>query len=100
MEELHLLIREYLGEKYGLTTAGMTGDVVERIAVYGVKPEKLREIKEFFDQYDYYRFTGNKIGPSEAEQLWERVDSIIKSLDQVGDYERKRNENAGEERAI
>lgn len=86
LEELHLLIRDYLGEKYRLTAAGITGDVVKKIAAYGVKPEALREIKEFFDQYDYYRFTGNKIGADEAGKLWERVDSIIKSLDQVGDY--------------
>lgn len=86
LEELHLLIREYLGEKYRLTAAGMTGDVVGKIAPYGAKPEVLREIKEFFDQYDYYRFTGAKIGADEAGKLWEKVNSIIKSLDQAGDY--------------
>lgn len=90
LEELHLLIREYLGEKYRLTAAGMTGDVVGKIAVYGVKPEALREIKEFFDQYDYYRFTGAKIGADEAGKLWEKVDSIIKSLDQAGDYRQEK----------
>jgi hypothetical protein len=97
LEQLHLLIREYLGEKYRLTTAGMTGDVVEKIAVYRVEPEALREVGEFFDQYDYYRFTGNKIGPVEAEQLWEKADSIIKFLDQTDGYGEKRSKNAGEE---
>ncbi|NLW48912.1 MAG: protein BatD [Firmicutes bacterium] len=100
LDELHLLMREYLGEKYRLTTAGITGDVVQKIVVYGVKPEALREIREFFDQYDYYRFTGNKISPDEAGKLWERVDSIIKSLDQTDGYGEKRSKNAGEERAI
>lgn len=82
LENLHLIIREYLGEKYQLTTAGMTGSVVEQIASFGVNGETLQEIKEFFDQYDYYRFTGSKIEPAEARRLWERVNGIIKTLDQ------------------
>ncbi|MGE5604394.1 MAG: BatD family protein [Bacteroidota bacterium] len=82
LENLHLIIREYLGEKYGLTTAGMTGTVVEQIAGFGINPETLQEIKEFFDQYDYYRFTGNKIDSTEAGRLWEQVNRIIKNLDQ------------------
>lgn len=82
LEDLHSIIREYLGARYGLTTAGMTGTVVEQIAGFGINPETLREIKEFFDQYDYYRFTGSKIDSAAAGQLWERVNRIIKNLDQ------------------
>ncbi len=82
LENLHLIIREYLGEKYQLTTAGMTGTVVDQIAGFGVNEETLGEIKEFFDQYDYYRFTGSKIDSAEARRLWERVNLIIKTLDQ------------------
>lgn len=82
LEDLHSIIREYLGARYGLTTAGMTGTVVEQIAAFGINPEILREIKEFFDQYDYYRFTGSKIDSAAAGQLWERVNRIIKYLDQ------------------
>lgn len=89
LEELHLIVREYLGERFRLTATGMTGDVVERIGEHGIDPEILRKIKDFFDQYDYYRFTGNKIGPTEAEQLWERVESLIETLDQVGGYNQK-----------
>ncbi len=91
LEELHQLVKEYLGEKYQLTIAGMTGNDVEQIAAYGVESDTLRKIKDFFDQYDYYRFTGSKISPTEAEQLWEQVDLIIKTLDQVGNY----NQEAG-----
>ncbi len=89
LEALHSIIREYLGEKYQLTIAGMTGSVVEQITGYGIDVETLRAIKEFFDQYDYYRFTGSKIGVSDAEQLWERVNGIIKTLGQVEDINLK-----------
>lgn len=82
LEALHSIIREYLGARYGLTTAGMTGTVVEQIAGCGINQETLREIKEFFDQYDYYRFTGSKIDSAAAGQLWEKVNRIIKDLDQ------------------
>ncbi|NLY74473.1 MAG: protein BatD [Firmicutes bacterium] len=81
LEQLHAIVREYLGEKYGLTTAGMTGSVVEKISEYGVDPETLREVKDFFEQYDYYRFTGNKIDGTEARRLWEKVNGILKALD-------------------
>ena len=82
LEALHSIIREYLGARYGLTTAGMTGTVVEQIAAFGINPETLRDIKEFFDQYDYYRFTGSKIDSAVVGQLWEKVNRIIKNLDQ------------------
>lgn len=90
LESLHLIIREYLGEKYQLTTAGMTGTVVEQIAGFGVNGETLREIREFFDQYDYYRFTGSKIDLVEARRLWEMVNRIIKTLDQGDNHINKK----------
>ncbi len=89
LEELHLIIREYLGEKYQLNTAGMTGSVVGKIADDGVNPEILQDIKDFFDRYDYYRFTGSKIGAAEVGQLWERVNRIIKNIDQIENYSPK-----------
>jgi len=83
LEELHLIIREYLGKKYQLNTAGMTGSVAEQIKGFGINPETLEEIKAFFDRYDYYRFTGNKIDLTEVEQLWDRVNRIIKNIDKI-----------------
>lgn len=90
LEKLHLIVREYLGEKYQLNTAGMTGSVIEQIAVNGIEPETLQAIKDFFDQYDYYRFTGNRISSTEAEQLWEKVDRFIKTLDRRDNYNLKK----------
>lgn len=89
LEELHLIIREYLGKKYELNTAGMTGSVVEQIEGFGVNTETLGEIKAFFDRYDYYQFTGSKIGVTEVEQLWEKVNRIIKNIDQIENYTQK-----------
>ena len=94
LEKLHLIVREYLGEKYGLTTAGMTGGVVEQIAVNGIDPETLQALKDFFDQYDYYRFTGNKIDSTEAGLLWEKVDRIINALDQRDNFTLKKEKTS------
>lgn len=71
-----------MGEKYQLNTAGMTGSVVDQLAGYGVDAKTLQGLREFFDQYDYYRFTGSKIDATEAGRLWERANRVIKALDQ------------------
>lgn len=90
LENLHWIIREYLGEKYQLTIAGMTGTVVEQMAGFGIDAEILQEIKEFFEQYDYYRFTGSKIDSAEAKLLWERVNRVIKTLNQADNFIHKK----------
>ncbi|HEY8463277.1 MAG TPA: BatD family protein [Bacillota bacterium] len=75
IEQLHLTIRDYLGLKYNLSTAGMTGTVVEELTE--LPPELQQKIKNFFERYDFYRFTGAEISPADAEQLMDLAGEII-----------------------
>jgi hypothetical protein len=78
LEQLHATLRDYLGLKYNLNTAGMTGTVVEDLAGLNRPPELRQQIKDFFDRYDFYRFTGVGLRQDEAAQLIDLTEAIIK----------------------
>jgi hypothetical protein len=81
LEELHLTVRHYLGEKFNLAAAGMTVKVVEILATKGIASGILQEIQAFFERYDYYRFTQTALNPATAQELWDRVERIIIALE-------------------
>lgn len=81
VEELHLTIRQYLGEKFNLPAAGMTVKVVEALDSKGIPAGVTDDIREFFERYDYHRFTGTHLGRTDAEEFWERAVRIINALD-------------------
>jgi hypothetical protein len=80
LEELHQIIRNYLAQKYNLNAAGMTGDVTDILRNQGVTETILQKIKDFFAQYDFYRFTGAAIPKNDAEQMWADINWIIENL--------------------
>lgn len=82
LEELHLILREYLGEKFKLPVAGMTGAVVDTLKKIApdVDPDTLNQIQTFFTGYDSRRFTGAALQPEEGAGLWDAVNAIIESL--------------------
>ena len=77
IDELHTIVREYLGEKYNLPAAGMTGEVVTKLQAEGLGEDRLKDIKEFFDSYDFYRFTGRKPAADEIRRLQETAGRIL-----------------------
>lgn len=77
IDELHTIVREYLGERYNLPAAGMTGEVVARLPAEALSEENLKDIKEFFDAYDFYRFTGRKPAGEEIRRLRETAGRIL-----------------------
>ena len=77
IDELHTIVREYLGEKYNLPAAGMTGEVVTKLQAEGLGEDRLKDIKEFFDSYDFYRFTGRKPAAEEIRRLQETAGRIL-----------------------
>ena len=81
LEELHLTIRQYLGEKFNLAAAGMTVKVVEVLHTKGVPAGTLEDIREFFERYDYHRFTGSQLAEADATEFWERAQRILSALD-------------------
>jgi hypothetical protein len=81
VEELHLTIRQYLGEKFNLPAAGMTVKVVETLDSKGIPSGVTDDIRELFERYDYHRFTGAHLSQTDAEEFWERAVRIINALD-------------------
>lgn len=82
LDELHLTLREYLGERFNLPVAGMTGTVVHSLERQGVATEILKDIQWFFEQYDLYRFTGIQLDPDESLKLWKLISLIVGELNQ------------------
>lgn len=82
LEELHLILREYLGERFNLPVAGMTEAVVETLKTAGpdLGPEVLAQIHKFFTGYAARRFAGGALLPEEGAGLWEEVKGIIEAL--------------------
>ncbi len=80
LDELHLIIRNYLAQKYNLNAAGMTGDVTDTLKEQEVAESTLQKIKDFFVKYDFYRFTGATITKDDAHQMWENINQIIEDL--------------------
>jgi hypothetical protein len=83
LAQLHLVLREYLGERFDLAAAGMTSSVAKILAQKDVPPEIVKEVQQFFEQYDTHRFTQTKLDQAGAAQLWEKLNEIIAALDQV-----------------
>jgi hypothetical protein len=83
LEQLHLILRNYLGERFGMATAGMTGSVGKTLAPMGVPPETVEKIQQFFEQYDSHRFALTKLDEAGAAQLWETLNEIIAALDKI-----------------
>ncbi|HBE76280.1 MAG TPA: hypothetical protein DDW65_00625 [Firmicutes bacterium] len=83
LDQLHLVLRDYLGEKFDLAAAGMTSSVGKILAQKGVPPEIVTDVQQFFEQYDSHRFAQTKLDQAGAAELWEKLNEIIAALDQV-----------------
>jgi hypothetical protein len=79
LEQLHTTFRGYFGMKYNLSPAGMTGTVTEELAGLNRPGELLQQIRDFFDRYDFYRFTGAKLGQDDVARLIDLAEQIIRS---------------------
>ncbi|MGE5558710.1 MAG: hypothetical protein ACM3WV_08870 [Bacillota bacterium] len=84
LEELHSTLKEYLGARFNLPCAGMTGAVADILVKAGDMPESvLQQIRGFFAEYDDLRFAGKRLGPEEAGRLRESVRRIIVALKRI-----------------
>ncbi len=84
LDELHLIIRNYLAQKYNLNAAGMTGDVVDYLKGQEISDSTLQKIQDFFTKYDFYRFTGAKVTGDDTKKMWEDIHQIIENLNHSG----------------
>ena len=76
-EATQQVVRKYLGEKYKLTTAGMTSEVTKELTKLAVPAKKLQLVKDFFESYNLLSFTGIAIDQSAAEKLLNLATEII-----------------------
>ncbi len=84
LDELHLIIRNYLAEKYNLNSAGMTSDVVDHLQGLEISDSTLQKIKDFFALYDFYRFTGAKMTGDDTKKMWGEFHQMIEDLNRSG----------------
>ncbi len=87
---LHLTVREYLGSRFGIPSAGITGAVVNALEGWNLAPETLTQLKQFFDDYDALRFTGAGADTTAARRLHELALAIVHKLERSGKAEQNR----------
>jgi hypothetical protein len=87
---LHSTIREYLGSRFGIPAAGITGTVVTVLEGHHLEPETLTRIKQFFDDYDALRFTGAGANATAARRLHELASAIVHELERSGKAKQNR----------
>jgi hypothetical protein len=80
LSSLHRILREYIGLKFGLSPAGITGQVCTELKALDISEEILEEIKDFFACYDFYQFAAATIDREKVETLWWKTQRIIKGL--------------------
>lgn len=78
-EELQRIVKEFLGEKYKLKAAGITGSVITKLEKEQLDKELLTLIKQFFERYDYYSFTGSQVTATTATELFQLAEKILTS---------------------
>jgi hypothetical protein len=83
LDQLHQILREYLGGRFNLASAGMTGSVVSVLKDKGLPTEILQNIQLFFEQYDMHCFAKLQFTRDEALKLENMVSAIIVALDQI-----------------
>ncbi len=81
LELLCTTLREAIGAQYDLPAAGITEAVTELLQNRGVPAETLAGIKAFFDSYDFFRFTGSKLGSEDARRLLGEVRRLTKAIE-------------------
>lgn len=77
LEKLNQILRAYLGETYNFVAAAITANIVDELQTKINDQLLLTMIKEFFDSYDYYKFTGAAFDRHAALKLLNLTEDII-----------------------
>ncbi len=76
-------LREYLGDKFHLSTAGITSDVIEELKTYDVEQGVLNRIREFFAACDQARYAPSTITREQMLSTLQLLEEIIDNLERV-----------------
>jgi len=74
-------LQEYLGDKFHLPTAGITGNVVEELRHRGVDLEILDKLKECFTACDMARYTTSGLDKEKMQETLKLFEEIVDRLE-------------------
>lgn len=80
LDELNQLLRVYLGATYNYVAAAITANITDELRTKIDDQLLLAMIKEFFEQYDYYKFTGATFDRHAALKLINLTEDILYGL--------------------
>ncbi len=76
-------LQEYLGDKFHLSSAGMTSAVVEELGQYNLDNETISKIKKCFNSCDLARYAPASISQEDMEEVDHLIGEIIEELQKV-----------------
>ncbi len=76
-------LREYLGDKFHLPTAGITSDIVEELKRYNVEEEVLNKLKECFGYCDKARYAALNISEKKMLKTFNLAQELIDEFERI-----------------
>jgi len=76
-------LQEYIGDKFHLSTAGISSDVIEKLKIRGVDPSILEELKVCFDACDRSRYAPSDAQEEEAKRVFKMLENIISKMGKI-----------------
>ncbi|MDD5504325.1 MAG: BatD family protein [Candidatus Omnitrophica bacterium] len=74
-------LKQYLGDKFHLPSAGITGDIVPSLRKEAIPDDIIREIEEFFNICDMARYAPLKARTKDMEKPYKLFRSIVGKLE-------------------
>lgn len=76
-------LQEYIGDKFHLSTAGISSDVIEKLKKRGVDPSILDELKVCFDTCDRSRYAPSDVEEEEAKRVFKMLKNVISKMGKI-----------------
>ncbi len=76
-------LQEYIGDKFHLSTAGISSDVIEKLKARDVNPDILDELKACFNMCDRSRYAPSAIQEEEVKSTFKMLENIISKMGKI-----------------
>ena len=77
-------IREYLGNRFHISSGGMTVDIVDSfLKDKGLNEEILQDIKTIFHECDIARYAAKELGTAEMKVTLEKLTEVINYCEKI-----------------
>ncbi len=76
-------LQEYIGDKFHLSTAGITSNVIDELRARDVDTRILDELKTCFDMCDRSRYAPSSIHEEEARSTLKMLENIINGMEKI-----------------